>query len=600
MSPSHRIALAIGNHIIATATELATCTSWLWSLLLWTLRWIQTFGCFHEAVTEPLQSNDTMSMRSQLYETMFLKKQLDHFEECPIQMTPMLEPVRIVHEDEDARVGQPAHILDLEAANRWLFESPESEARCPFCRGAVLHVQAEPSAQMEKILPLIAEKTYTNAEGVAHKAVRLGDARLLAALSRSLAADRWRDVLLQRNQQGKLPFELVPEMLRSEDDICAFYSGLNLQLATDFEDFKDVLVHSGLSARFAGGCEVWSRQDPSDPKPIRPGDVAIVAGSCVYYLLGSMNQNANDQLLLLRENTERRVSTLCRAPLRVAFCEDGRVPELYEPGLRLSLGAGTMHRNFSGQDVWIGGTPYVDDFVITGISRAAAVVSLEESSTWSLRAVSADIEVQEIGGPVLLSKDQSYKLKLEGIRVRIQPLGVQLTLQPCFLPRRAASRDFVATLQEQIPRNNCELRQNQHVVLVRFQLEQLGKGSKAGGPIFSAEHIGAISSEFSVGRRGASSLVIPMAGNLAASVSRHHCNINLKGDHLVVYDGGSMCGTKLNGKVLGNSLASALPVGQGDVLVLGDVRLRLVKVSPVLQADDHEALASFVETHRLV
>lgn len=193
---------------------------------------------------------------------------------------------------------------------------------------------------------------------------------------------------------------------------------------------------------------------------------------------------------------------------------------------------------------------------------------------------------------------------------------------------------------------------------------------------------GAISSEFSVGRRGASSLVIPMAGNLAASVSRHHCNINLKGggghgnasqsacqmsgehnllmlwrflmlrmagDHLVVYDGGSMCGTKLNGKaclvasheiwgptlptnksrftlvtpvlnnhyvqsnkqkvtpkmtsstatrwtrfgqkvenlmwlhsptdqVLGNSLASALPVGQGDVLVLGDVRLRLVKV----------------------
>ncbi len=30
--------------------------------------------------------------------------------------------------------------------------------------------------------------------------------------------------------------------------------------------------------------------------------------------------------------------------------EDGRVPELYEPGLRLSLGA-TMHR-FSGQDIW--------------------------------------------------------------------------------------------------------------------------------------------------------------------------------------------------------------------------------------------------------
>ena len=31
----------------------------------------------------------------------------------------------------------------------------------------------------------------------------------------------------------------------------------------------------------------------------------------------------------------------------------------------------------------IGGTPYVDDFVITGISRAAAVVSLEARSTKS-------------------------------------------------------------------------------------------------------------------------------------------------------------------------------------------------------------------------
>ena len=68
------------------------------------------------------------------------------------------------------------------------------------------------------------------------------------------------------NLLGKLPFELVPEMLREDassiqisvrsfprnsgdlerspfqDDMIAFYNGLNLQLATDFEDFKDVLV----------------------------------------------------------------------------------------------------------------------------------------------------------------------------------------------------------------------------------------------------------------------------------------------------------------------------------------------------------------------
>ena len=42
-------------------------------------------------------------------------------------------------------------------------------------------------------------------------------------------------------------------------------------------------------------------------------------------------------------------------------------------------------------------------------------------------------------------------------------------------------------------------------------------------------HAGAITSEFTVGRRGASSLVIPMAANLGASVSRHHCCIHLKG-----------------------------------------------------------------------
>ena len=34
---------------------------------------------------------------------------------------------------------------------------------------------------------------------------------------------------------------------------------------------------------------------------------------------------------------------------------------------------------------------------------------------------------------------------------------------------------------------------------------------------------------FTIGRRGASSLVIPMAGNLSASVSRHHCCVHLEG-----------------------------------------------------------------------
>ena len=46
-------------------------------------------------------------------------------------MTPMFEPVRIIHEDEDLRAGQPPHVMDLQAANRWLFGS-EAEAGSDF------------------------------------------------------------------------------------------------------------------------------------------------------------------------------------------------------------------------------------------------------------------------------------------------------------------------------------------------------------------------------------------------------------------------------------------------------------------------------------
>eukprot|EP00435_Cladocopium_sp_Y103_P021113 s4592_g5.t1 len=502
---------------------------------------------------------------------------------------PCQDHFRTVAAYDEARLAEDRLTESWVAANRWLFEC-EAEARCPFCRGVVLHIQAEPSEQLNQILPLIAEKTYTNLESVVHKAVRLGDSRLLAALSRLLPADRWRDVLLRKSQQGKLPFELVPETLQSEEDISAFYQGLSLHPASDFEDFQDVIVHSGLSARFAKGCEVWSRQDPSDPRPLRPGDVALRAGSCLYYLLGSMCQNGHDQLILLRYTDKR--ADLCRAPLRAAFCQDGRVPELYEPGLRLSLGA--TSQCFSGrQDVWIGGTPYVDDFVIKGIPSKAAVLRLE-SSGWSLRPMvpAVELEVQESSGNVI-KRDGLYELHEENNTVTIQPFGVQLHLRSCFLPRRAVSRDFVPSLQD--PRNDSNLRQR--LVLVRFELEQfrnkLGKESR---PSLRSEYTGAITSEFTVGRRGASNLVIPMAANLGASVSRHQCCIHLKGDHLVAYDGGSMCGTKLNGKALGSSISSALPVVQGDILALGDfAQLRLAKVSPVLQADDHNSLAAFFD-----
>ena len=81
-----------------------------------------------------------------------------------------------------------------------------------------------------------------------------------------------------------------------------------------------------------------------------------------------------------------------------------------------------------------------------------------------------------------------------------------------------------------------------------------------------------------MGRRLASSLVIPMAGGLAASISRHHCSIHLRGDALVAYDAGSMSGTRLNGEPLAASLSKASQVQEGDSLILGDyARLKFAK-----------------------
>ncbi|CAK9094782.1 unnamed protein product [Durusdinium trenchii] len=303
---------------LQTAAELVSCTSWLLGLVLATWKWLRTtlgersrWWRYHSfppqnlaaglhagqltVSSEECARSNTTSM-IQLYATTFLQKELENCPECPIQMTPMLEPVRIIHEDEDVRVGQPAHIMDLEAANRWLFESPDSEARCPFCRGAVLQIQAERSEDLNATLIAIAEKIYTNSEGVIHKAVRLRDARLLGTLSRLLPASRWRELLLQKNAEGKLPFELLPEMMQSEEEISSFLQGLSLLVASDFEDFENVIVHSGLSARFADGCQVWSRQDPSDPRPLRPGEVALKSGSsfCVHSAINSSSSVTPD------------------------------------------------------------------------------------------------------------------------------------------------------------------------------------------------------------------------------------------------------------------------------------------------------------------
>lgn len=596
---------------LQTAAELVSCTSWLLGLVLATWKWLRTtlgersrWWRYHSfppqnlaaglhagqltVSSEECARSNTTSM-IQLYATTFLQKELENCPECPIQMTPMLEPVRIIHEDEDVRVGQPAHIMDLEAANRWLFESPDSEARCPFCRGAVLQIQAERSEDLNATLIAIAEKIYTNSEGVIHKAVRLRDARLLGTLSRLLPASRWRELLLQKNAEGKLPFELLPEMMQSEEEISSFLQGLSLLVASDFEDFENVIVHSGLSARFADGCQVWSRQDPSDPRPLRPGEVALKSGSSAYYLLGSFC----DQLIFLRDTGLQ--TCLCRAPLRAAFCQDARVPELYEPAMRIWLSNDLSALSFPRhRSIWIGGATYADDFVVSGAPKGAATLKFQEPSTWYLHAIAADLEIEEKSHVVMIKKNTSYKLPSNTIKVRIQPLGQEVTLRPCFSARRALSSDLVASLQEQLP---CECDFSRPpLVLVHFQLELKDKASTGAHAVMFSEHIGAIVAQepFTIGRRGASSLVIPMAGNLSASVSRHHCCVHLEGDHLVVFDAGSMCGTKLNGQVLGDTLASAHPLHQSDVLDMGQVRIRLAKVSPLIGADDETALAMFV------
>ncbi|CAJ1373115.1 unnamed protein product [Effrenium voratum] len=567
--------------VLATAAELVSCTRWLWSLLLALWVWIQRRLSRHGHLPCKPELDSSGSLPQG---TTYLKQQLEDFDECPIQMTPMLEPVRVVHEDEDARMGQPAHIMDLEAAKRWLSESP-AEARCPFCRGRVLHVEAEPAEQLKVTLRSLAEKTYTNSEGVAHKAVRLGDARLLTALGRLLPAAKWRDSLLRKNAQGKGPFELLAKQ-SNEEEICGFMNGLDVQQARDFKDFvPGAIVHSRLSARFANGCEVWSRQNVSDPKPIRPGDEALVLSGSVYYLL-SVLPGGDSRVVLLRCNNSSAV--LCTAPLAESLCQ-GRCPELYEPGLEVALaGLSASPRRFVGRFT-IGGAPYIDDFVVAGISRSAAALRLEAPAAWCLQSF-GEWEIEDSAGKHFIAKNHVYRIpSRQSIQMKIQPQGIQLVLRPCFLARRA-TEDFVASLKVQP--SLCDS-SGQKLVLVRFQMEQLLESNgKDDVPAMRTEHVGAVAGGFSVGRCG--HLAVPMAGHLGAAVSRRHCLLQLRGEQLVAYDDGSALGTKLNGEDLGVGPGAARAVQQGDVLALGGTLLRLAKVSPVLRADDDSALPALL------
>lgn len=73
----------------------------------------------------------------------------------------------------------------------------------------------------------------------------------------------------------------------------------------------------------------------------------------------------------------------------MAFCQDGRVPELYEPGLRVVCGTA---QTFAQPRVAVGGA-YVDDFLVSTLPAKAMVVR-QEAAKWRLEAVALDLGLE--------------------------------------------------------------------------------------------------------------------------------------------------------------------------------------------------------------
>lgn len=478
----------------------------------------------------------------------------------------------------------------------------------------------------ENIQQLCAER-YSGGQNLAHKSVTLLDARLLVAIEGQLSVDDWRAMLQQECDAGQRPFELLDQRhpLSSQ---WAFATALPRLPSSQRAVSAPMIVHSEHSSIYGGS--VWW----SENMPVRVRSRVRDGNGNTYLLLALIGKPEDevDTLCMMPSVLGNQCRVPCRGvaillrtgtipphepllcvqfvPEAVVERNNGTFDEVcFEPAIRVS--GSSRSETYKGRiaadrGIWIGGCQYFDDFVVAEGQSAAALLVFDPSTmSWWLLAAGA--EVSSAGQGQAAAPEQDFGAGRLAVpwgtqtEVHISAGGVcsTLELEPSFTSRRLpdggahewgleAARGAL-TLEQ--ARNLRE-----RLVLVQFQVDI--RNSPQGPPAALIEQLGAVVSEFIIGRQSGSSLEISKAPVQQTTVSRSHCVLQLREEagelRLFAYDDGSLAGTFIREQQLGVGSAAAVEVRQGDTLQLGPcVTVHLRRVSPVLRLDDHAGLASF-------
>lgn len=187
--------------------------------------------------------------------TQDVQTQLDQFQACPIQLEPLLDPIRIEHEDEEQRVGAP-HVMNRMAAERWLQQSVQKT--CPLCRCRVARLVSDSTAigDLGETIRQLASESFQGGESLLHKAVKLLDAGLFAAAVRFLPGEESTKLVAKKNEAGQTPMDLL-SVLHPLEKQHNFLEGLPKR-QRGFPHF----VHCPRSAAW-GGSVFWCQEVPA-------------------------------------------------------------------------------------------------------------------------------------------------------------------------------------------------------------------------------------------------------------------------------------------------------------------------------------------------
>mmetsp|Transcript_51521 Transcript_51521/g.167173 ORF Transcript_51521/g.167173 Transcript_51521/m.167173 type:complete len:1012 (+) Transcript_51521:87-3122(+) len=190
--------------------------------------------------------------------TMEVRERVNELDICPIAMETMVDPVRVVHEDEASRgSGAVPHVLSRSAAERWLLQDPGK--RCPLCRSPVLRLESDDATEetLHGLITSLARERFYAGDNLAHKAVKLLDTKLFAAICRFLPMETAHDMLLQGNDDNITPLGLL-ESMHAPSQAKAFLQGLPQR---NESGGAPKLLYSPKSA-VHGGSQIWCHEQP--------------------------------------------------------------------------------------------------------------------------------------------------------------------------------------------------------------------------------------------------------------------------------------------------------------------------------------------------